>query len=467
MLRYSSAMLLLLGCIDYGVEKNVSPTDEGAPDISVSPTDVDVGPFADGEVGTATVRVENLGDTVLTLDRAEVVGGTAFTLLSIGANSLEPAGATDIVVQYRPMSPSDTSSLELASNDPDEPLVVVPLAGQGLLPILSVSPMSIDFGTIGTDAVVTEDVTLENIGSAPLTVASLLIGGTGFSTLSDPAPVDLDPGEQQTVTVQFSSATIGDYTGQLYVQDNTAVGGATVALSASVAAIPVAVCSVDPSEVQVGLESATFYGRDSYDPMGGALVYNWQLMSAPAGASARLSGNGPNVTLSPDVAGRYTAQLVVTASGMESAPCEVSLDAIPAQDLWVELSWTYANDDMDLHLVQNDGALYTDDDCSCWNCLGGLDWGESGSDLDDPLLAQDDWYGVGPETIYIWSPAAGTYTVYVHDQPNEIYRADNPITVNIYLFGQLIYTTTRTMTDEDVVLPIATVQAPDGIVTEL
>jgi hypothetical protein len=241
---------------------------------------------------------------------------------------------------------------------------------------------------------------------------------------------------------------------------------------------PIAVCSVSPNPVQPPFETANWDGTSSYDPTGIPLAsYNWSLISQPEGSSAvMLGGNGVVQTgFLPDLAGDYVGRLVVTSQEGLTDTCETTLNAIPAQNLWVELFWQYPNDDMDLHLIapgENwQQAKTTDLDCYYGNCTPNawvnLDWGVLGNTSDDPSLDIDDIPGTGPENINIYSPeASGAYTVVVHDYSGstpDVY-GPNEVTVNIYLNGVLAWTDTRVISGDGTYTPFARIDWGSGTV---
>jgi hypothetical protein len=230
--------------------------------------------------------------------------------------------------------------------------------------------------------------------------------------------------------------------------------------------MPIAVCDVSPNPVEPPFETATWDGTASYDPEGHDIVdYSWALISAPSGSSVRMpTGTGPTRGgFEPDLAGDYIGQLVVTTDdGRSSPPCQVTLESIPAEDLWVEMFWTYSGDDMDLHLLAPGGSL--DDsstDCYFATCTRGLSWGAAGT-ADDPYLDLDDITRTGPENINIAAPQAGVYTVYVHDYPGSRYEGANDVTVRIYINGSKLYDETKSISGEDDYTPFADIDWATG-----
>ncbi|MEZ4317674.1 MAG: hypothetical protein R3F61_09220 [Myxococcota bacterium] len=238
---------------------------------------------------------------------------------------------------------------------------------------------------------------------------------------------------------------------------------------------PVADCSVSPNPVAPPFEAATFDGSGSYDPNGLAITdYNWELSEKPQGSAATMPGGGAvRSGFMADQAGLYVGRLVVTnEAGVQSPACEAELEAIPAQNLWVEMYWTLAGDDMDLHLLAPGGTPTSDLDCYYVNCNESqgdvLDWGVPGVSADNPRLDLDDIWGTGPENINIDNPdgSNGGFTVVVHD-----FGGGNPgandVTVNIYLNGQLAWTQTRTLTGDLDYHNFAQIDWNNGTVTGL
>ena len=237
---------------------------------------------------------------------------------------------------------------------------------------------------------------------------------------------------------------------------------------------PIADCQVSPNPVEPPFEKASWDGSGSYDPEGGTITdHNWQLISQPAGSAVSMpTGGAVRNNFTPDLAGDYIGRLTVTNDSGETDSCEITLESIPAENLWIEMYWDTANDDMDLHLLHSTGTLEDwlwNSDCYYLNCTGnGVEWGNAGP-ADNPTLDLDDISGTGPENINISQPSDSSYTVIVHDYQGSTpdYQGSNNVTVNIYINGVLEWTDTRGISGENSYTEFARINWTNGTVTSL
>lgn len=237
---------------------------------------------------------------------------------------------------------------------------------------------------------------------------------------------------------------------------------------------PIAVCEVSEASMLPIHDATNFLGSGSYDPNDLAIVdYDWQLVEVPPGSSATMpEGTADRANFVADQAGVYVAELVVTNSaGVSSTPCQASVEAIPAESLWVEMFWDQPGDDMDLHLIAPGGSVGTTLDCYYGNCKPTntpLDWGVTGFADDNPTLDRDDTQNTGPENINILAPHNGVFTVAVRDFGIDSSIASTAVTVNIYVDGTQVWTDTRTITgDPTTPVEFAAIDWPSGVVTSL
>lgn len=470
--RTATLFLLMTGCIDYEVEKYTDP-DAVGPKIDVSPQQLNFGAGAVGEEMVKSFTITSVGDTLLDMRGVQLSGSGSFTILS-GADpiELEAEKSVEVEVAFVATGVDESGQAVVFSDDPTEPKVFVQLLGGVAAPQLTVDPSSIDFGEIQAGVEVSETVELLSTGQDKVTVSDFSFPDAPFGIQwSFGLPLELEPGESEEIEITYRPTEAGDFTGVAGVLSDDPEGVDEITLVGSADAdAPVAICSVSPDPVGTLHEEATWYGSSSYDPNGYRILdYDWTLISQPPGSSATMPrGSADRSGFVTDVAGTYVARLVVTNElGVESNACEVSLESIPTEDLWIEMFWTHSGDDMDLHLLAPGGALTTTTDCYYANCTGtSLDWGVRGDRSDNPSLDLDDIPGTGPENINISSPQTGDFEVYVHDYPGSVYNGSNDVTVNIYVSGVLVWSDTRDINNgEGYYEHYATVSWPSGVVT--
>lgn len=128
-----------------------------------------------------------------------------------------------------------------------------------------------------------------------------------------------------TVNPKITLTVAGTYTFQLIVNDG-ALNSAPASVSFIANSLPIANAGADLSGttgMQVMLD-----GTKSSDPDNNPITYNWTLPTRPTGS--KLTGVTGNTTarptFTPDVAGRYTAQLIVNDGLVNSAADTVNID---------------------------------------------------------------------------------------------------------------------------------------------
>ena len=256
---------------------------------------------------------------------------------------------------------------------------------------------------------------------------------------------------------------------------------------------PQAICSANPSTTIPPFGVTTFDGSASTDD-GSIVSYSWTLIDFPVGSAEFLLTPGYSTTdLVTDLAGTYTAELVVTDNDGLTGSCQVSVEAIPDDNLRVEMFWTESGDDMDLHLLppgywdQHGCSIYSSfslrsEVCYFTNCRAGsnglnsVDWTVTRDSFnnvgfaDDPYLDLDDVSGVGPENINLEEPEVSNdeYVVVVHDylgtgDPT----ISNSVTVNVYLDGALVDSASKGISGEDTYQTFFAIDYSSGTVTSM
>jgi hypothetical protein len=130
-----------------------------------------------------------------------------------------------------------TGTITLVSNDPASP-TVVQVSGTGTKPQALVSatsgslPLNFGIQMLNTTSG-TQSLTLQNIGTGPLTLTSVSVTGNfGLNTNNCPiSPSSLSPSSSCTLLINFTPTVAGTRNGQVTFNDNDPLSPQTAALT--------------------------------------------------------------------------------------------------------------------------------------------------------------------------------------------------------------------------------------------
>ena len=483
------ALLAIAGCD--GSENNVNQL---FPEILVSPTEVDFGEVVKDYPATVALEIINGGRAPLKISSIVLRGdgvvpyAVDVTEAEIGWNNTEEDPTADREVVNLTFLPPNyftyDAELVINSNDPNNPEWVVPVTGigsDGPTPDIELEPMSLDYGDVTPGTISTKWVTIKNSGDGDLVINSTAQTGSGdFSIATDPRGQTIVAGGSVQMIVLYSpnipdveGEEIGDdgvITLTTNDPDESTVQIQVVGNGGSTFEYPIA--DIDCPGVGAPPETIVLDGSGSVDPMGYALIdYNWFFPNGedddcPDGSTCTLQASaGTTSELYMDIAGEYEVHLQVTNEiGVKSAAARCVIDAIPQDQIHVELLWDTPRADLDLHMSNaTDVSLFDSPDDVAY-CNPHPEWGDSSTTLDDPRLDIDDLSGYGPENINVEEPYTGEYPVRVH------YFDDNgdgatTATVRFYIYGTLVETYSRVM-ERNEVWSVATIRWPEALVVE-
>lgn len=439
---------------------------ELVPEISVAPEEV---VFDDTPVfsqATGVVFISNAG-RAFTPFSLEIQGGDGAFTIEIADGELAGGDVAEIPVFFDPVSEvSYAGTLVVTSEDRESPVIEVPLRARGIpapVPDISITPAALDFGNVDGGSHMQRVVEVRNEGDANLEILGLTFDGSPYFTLPyDPTGSLVAPGSVLPVLVNYDPInTDGDrqtLTVSTNDPDEAAVDVLLLGNGGADFEYPVAI--IDCPGAARPPETVFIDGSASTDPLNGDLDYSWRMFRQPDGSQADLSTYvGDQTSYFADLAGEYEIELVVTNSlGVPSVPARCIIDAVPEDEIHIELTWDTARADLDLHLRQ-DGAEFFQNPGDANFCNPNPNWGAS-SDADDPRLDIDDKGGFGPENINVQFPENGDYYVDVHyfDDKND---GDVEATVRIYVYGALLEETKKVL-KRNQVWEVAQITMPDG-----
>jgi hypothetical protein len=389
---------------------------------------------------TASLKDADPAFVLTTSPPGEVVGGTDGTLtITVRPLTVSTIKATLVV---------DCES-DAVPNHVEVPLVV-DSADLGL-PVISITPPSIVFDRVGRANVSRATATIKNIG-----VRDLIIDDTSFIPdvdgdtsikLTTPLPHGqvIGAGEVVTVDLVFAPQDTDPHLGKLSVKSNdpaTPIDDVPVQGQGEECPIAVATLVDDGNTGGIKpLDTVRIDGHTSHTVSPDTFInrYEWSLDQRPVGSTAVPSDPSADLTqLTTDLAGDYNVLLnVYDNNGVRSCvPAIVPIHVVPDQQLQIQLVWDSPTADLDLHLLNDGGTVFTHEG-DCYFSNRQPDWfpGNPGT---NPSLDHDDNRGYGPENLNIKQPAPGSkWTVLVHYW-NKQTDGDAHVnaTLRLFVFGQ-------------------------------
>jgi hypothetical protein len=193
--------------------------------LEVTPAVLVFGEVGVGAMGIQEVTLTNVGMAALRLTEVEMTSETAaaFTLAGLPELpvTLQPREMLSLTVTFAPTTADTlTGILHLRSNAANTPEMPVALSGTGVLvpvPLLTVTPATLDFGevVVGNDR--SQTLTLRNSGTADLHLSNVVLSNRAAFSLSGlpTLPTTVGPGREVTIEVTFEPPTDDPLTGTL------------------------------------------------------------------------------------------------------------------------------------------------------------------------------------------------------------------------------------------------------------
>ena len=146
----------------------------GIPEIEVDPLAIDFGSVdVYAPPPTEKIKISNVGTGNLTLAPVSLKHNTVFSW-SLPVNSLPPGSSTHLQVLYTPVAfAPDSDEVRIGSNDPNNPLILVPIDGFGSAPRLEIHPDPHDYGTEYLECDREQIIDLKNVGDVDLEISKL------------------------------------------------------------------------------------------------------------------------------------------------------------------------------------------------------------------------------------------------------------------------------------------------------
>jgi 6-phosphogluconolactonase (cycloisomerase 2 family) len=201
-----------------------------APAVTFVPGSLDFGTVTQGTSSTPmNVTVTNQGTAALHIANVAIGGANAgdFSFSDPACGSAIPIGASCIItVTFKPLAAGlRTASVGLTDDAPGSPQVINVTGNAIAAPssAVAVNPSSPDFGTATQGTSTPMNVTLKNIGTAPLHISSVALGGANGNefSFSDPTCNSSIPVSGScTIALAFMPSSVGAHAASLTLTDD-------------------------------------------------------------------------------------------------------------------------------------------------------------------------------------------------------------------------------------------------------
>lgn len=185
-------------------------------------TSYNFGTLKTNKDSVVSLIITNTGGSPLTISDVNITNGF-FSFTGDTAALLATNQSIVLAVKFAPRAAGNfNETLSVLSNDPDTPILNIPLSGTGqlLTPIIGSKVNSLNFGSVK----ITKDSTLffkvYNSGDTALVVSDITSGNNVFSLTSSTSFV-INVNDSATVSVKFTPASATNYNANLTIVNNS------------------------------------------------------------------------------------------------------------------------------------------------------------------------------------------------------------------------------------------------------
>jgi hypothetical protein len=270
--------------------------------------------------GTRILSLVNTGNQILAVNTISVTGTNAgdFAQSNTCTATLAPNASCSISVEFTPSQVGpEQAMLQVTDDAAGSPQsAVVTGTGIATTPSVSISPASLDFGTVIEGATVAaKTIQVMNSGTGALHVSAISVSGSNpgdFSQSNACVGISVPAQSSCTITVKFSAAAQGQRLASLMVTDDATNSPQSIAVTGNLAyAFQLAVAPSGSASANVAAGSPAQYALQLAPGPGFAGTVIVSCSGAPLGAVCSASSS----TIPVSSASAVPFQVTVTTSG--------------------------------------------------------------------------------------------------------------------------------------------------------
>jgi Abnormal spindle-like microcephaly-assoc'd, ASPM-SPD-2-Hydin len=276
---FLAAVFLLTGCAG-GIVSGDKPVANiglgAAPKLVVTPTSIAFQNVVVGQKNTQTVQISNAGRAELDVSSITLIGiGAGFSLGPVVAPlKIAPGANKSFTVSFAPTAATNSAkaTISIATNNATSP-VSIGVQGSGVSASSSwkIAPGSLTFQSVTVQSSESLGLQLSNNGNAAVTIKSISVTGSAFSTSGLNTGTVISPNQTINFLVTFHPTAARNATGTLQL-----TGSSVSPLSVNLAGT-----STNPNTPAPQPHSVTLNWNDSGSGIAGYRVYRGTTSGGP------------------------------------------------------------------------------------------------------------------------------------------------------------------------------------------
>jgi len=342
--------------------------------LSPSSISLSFGSISVGSSAAQSVTISNAGNSSVTISQISL-GGTGFTASGVTLPVTLSAGQSLAVpISFAPTVAGPSSgSVTVVSNATISPMTIS-LSATGVQPQITVVPTSISFGSVTVGVTNTQTITVNNPGTASLSISQASLSGSGFTETGITLPLTIAPGSGSSFTISFDPSSAATIAGTLLLTSNASspslsvmVSGTGVAqtrlLSSSAASLNFGSLTLETSaSLPVTLTNTGNYSVTISQLTVAGAGFSYSGLSLPITLAAGHSASF-NTIFDPTTAGNLSGTVTVVSTATNS-PQTIALSGTgaAAATYSVSLSWQASTSSVvgyNVYAATQSGGPYT------------------------------------------------------------------------------------------------------------
>ena len=186
--------------------------------IALSRTSIPLGSVRVGSVKRDSFQIMSTSTAAITVNTS-LNSGTVFSLYPTGSNRSINAGTSELdSAEFRPLSRGFVSDSIIVTSNVDataDQRKAIYVSGTGIAGVYNTSITALAFGNLRISRTTQMSFVYSNTGDDTLFMQNASISGSGFSIIRQANHLNLPPGANDTVIVQFAPTSKTSYSGTL------------------------------------------------------------------------------------------------------------------------------------------------------------------------------------------------------------------------------------------------------------